>query len=57
MYINRALALLLILLYAFAPPIQNWILTGGTAWYRPFVAWAVAIAVIYWAQSRGGHDL
>lgn len=54
MYINRALALLMIMLYVFAPPIQEWVLTGGTAWYRPFIVWAVAIALVYWAQ-RGGR--
>lgn len=57
MYINPTLLLLLALIFVFAPAIQEWVLTGGTAWYRPYLIWMVAIVFIYWSQrGKSGNE-
>ncbi len=58
MYINPTLLLLLALIFVFSPTIQEWVLTGGTAWYRPFLIWMIAIVFIYWSQrGKSGNEL
>lgn len=52
MYIHRALMLLLLMLYVFTPAIQEWVLSGGVEWYRPFLIWVVTIGVAYWWQRN-----
>lgn len=55
MYINPTLLLLLALMFVFAPTIQEWVLSGGTAWYRPYLIWILMICFIFWSQ-RGRSD-
>ena len=58
MYINPTLLLLLALTFVFAPAIQEWVLSGGTAWYRPYLIWIGVIAFIYWSQrGRPANEL
>lgn len=52
MYLHPALLLLLLLMYAFTPAMQDWVLADGTAWYRPWLAWLLVIAVIAWMNRR-----
>lgn len=49
MFINPTLLLLLALMFVFAPSLQEWVLTGGTAWYRPWLVWAVLVLFIVWS--------
>ncbi len=57
MYIHRALLLLLLMMYVFTPSLQGWILAGGSAWYRPWLAWAVIIVLAFWATRRRPDDV
>ncbi len=50
MYINPTLLLLLALIFVFAPTIQDWVLNGGTAWYRPYVVWILLVVFTWWSQ-------
>jgi hypothetical protein len=52
MYINRAILLFFLLIFLFTPSFQAWILHDGTAWYRPWVAWAGVIALSAWVNYR-----
>lgn len=57
MYINPTLLLLLALTFVFAPALQEWVLTGGVAWYRPYLAWIGMIVFIYWSQrGKSGNE-
>ena len=58
MFINPTLLLLLALTFIFAPSLQEWVLTGGTAWYRPFLVWFGLVLFIVWGQRiRSGKRL
>ncbi|MEP5763394.1 MAG: hypothetical protein ABJ308_02320 [Halieaceae bacterium] len=58
MYINRTLLLLLALALVFIPSAQEWVTSGGTAWYRPYLVWVVIVAAAWWIQRTSlGDDL
>ena len=42
----------MLVIFVFAPSIQEWVTQGGTAWYRPYQLWLLGIIFIYWAQRR-----
>ncbi|HUH38923.1 MAG TPA: hypothetical protein VL027_13350 [Spongiibacteraceae bacterium] len=46
MYINPTLSLLLALIFVFSPTIQEWVMSGGSSWYRPYLAWLALIVFI-----------
>jgi hypothetical protein len=52
MYVHRALLLIFLVLYIFTPSIQAWIVEGGSAWYRPYIAWSCVILFVYLVQRR-----
>ena len=56
MYINPTLLLLLALIFVFAPTLQEWVLSGGSAWYRPYLVWIGLIIFIYWSQRGKAGD-
>ena len=56
MYINRTLLLLLAIAIVFIPSAQEWVSSGGSAWYRPFLIWAVIVAAAYWNQRKSYSD-
>jgi hypothetical protein len=56
MYINPTLLLLLALTFVFAPTLQEWVLSGDSAWYRPYLVWIALIAFIYWSQRGKAGD-
>lgn len=56
MFINPTLLLLLALSFVFAPSLQEWVLTGGSAWYRPYLVWLGIVLFIVWSQrGRSGN--
>ncbi len=58
MYINRTLLLLLAIAVVFVPTALEWVTSGGTAWYRPYLIWLVIIAMAWWNQRNSyGDDL
>ena len=40
----------------FIPSAQEWVISGGTAWYRPYLIWAVIVAVAWWNQRKSYSD-
>lgn len=57
MYINPTLLLLLALTFVFSPALQEWVLSGGSAWYRPYLVWLGMLLFIYWGQrGRSDHE-
>lgn len=51
MFIPKSVILLLLLIFIFSPAIENWININQAAWYRPFIAWALIILVVYRSQK------
>ena len=43
MRISPTLLLLLLLITVFSPSIQTWVISGGSAWYRPYIIWLLII--------------
>lgn len=56
MQIHAALIFLLSLLFVFAPLAEMWVMDSDTAWYRPFLLWALVIALVYFAQGGSEDD-
>lgn len=56
MFLNPTLLLLLGLTFVFAPSLQEWVLSGGDNWYRPYFVWLALIAFIYWSQRGKARD-
>lgn len=52
MYIHRGLLLVFLVMFVFAPAIQDWISNNQSAWYRPYIAWAFLIALAYRSQRK-----
>jgi hypothetical protein len=55
-YINRTLLLLMAFAIIFIPSAQEWVLGGGTAWYRPFLVWGLMILLVWWNQRKSYSD-
>lgn len=56
MYLNPTLLLLFGLMFVFSPSLQDWVLNGNEAWYRPYIVWLALIAFIYWIQRGKVRD-
>ena len=56
MYINRSLLLLLAIAAVFIPSAQEWTTSGGAAWYRPYLVWALVVLVAWWNQRKSYSD-
>jgi hypothetical protein len=52
MYINRGLILIFLIIFIFAPVIQDWFGNNLSAWYRPYLAWFFVITLTYWVQRK-----
>jgi cytochrome c-type biogenesis protein CcmH/NrfF len=52
MRISPPLLLLMLVTFIFSPSIQEWITSGGAAWYRPYLLWVIAIIVVFWSVRR-----
>jgi len=49
-YIHRSTILIILTLLLMAPILRDWILSGGTEWYRFFLAWLFVIVLVAWNQ-------
>lgn len=57
MYINRALLLIILMFFLLSPQLEQWILDGGSQWYRPFLAWfGVILLVIVGQRLRDRNE-
>jgi hypothetical protein len=56
MNINRILLLVLLILYLLAPVMGDWIVAGGSQWYRPHLLWLGVILTVAAAMYRGSFD-
>jgi hypothetical protein len=56
MHINPTLLLLMAAIFVFSPTIQQWITSGGTAWYRPYIVWSLVILYVYMSQRGKKPD-
>lgn len=56
MRISPPLLLLVLLIFIFTPAIHSWIITGGSAWYRPYIIWFLIISFVFWSQRRHSPD-
>ena len=52
MYISRAVLLLILVVYVFAPTAFSWMINPGGAWYRPYLIWAAIVTVSFVLQLR-----
>ncbi|WP_339339945.1 hypothetical protein [uncultured Oceanicoccus sp.] len=52
MHIRPSLLLLLLVIFVFAPSIQEWVAQGGSVWYRPYLLWLVTIVIVWWTIHR-----
>jgi len=44
--------------YVLSPAIARWWIEAGAAWYRPYLIWAILIALSYWiTKSRDLDEL
>lgn len=49
---QRLIILLLLGAYVFSPTILTWMLNSEGPWYRPFIVWAIVIAIAFITQGR-----
>lgn len=56
MYINRSLLMVLAVALVFSPSALEWVNTGGTAWYRPYLLWSLLVLLGYWIQHQRSRD-
>ena len=56
MYINRTLLMVLAIAVVFLPSAQEWVTTGGAAWYRPYLLWILIVVLGYWNQRKRFRD-
>ena len=56
MYINRILLIVLAVALEFFPSAMEWATTSGTAWYRPYLLWAMLVILGYWIQRERFRD-
>jgi len=48
---QRPLLLLILVVYIFSPTLLSWVMQPGSAWYRPFIIWALVIVVAFVLQQ------
>ena len=53
MPVRHTLLVMIFFLFFFAPGLENWMRSGASEWYRPFVAWAILIALVFIGQKLG----
>lgn len=54
MYINRTLALGIALVLVALPVLTDWLTSDYSAWYRPYIIWAVII-IFSWLGHRSRY--
>ncbi len=57
MLIQSSLILLFAVFFLFTPSLEQWLLNGGIAWYRPHLIWlGVVIFVFISQQDAARHE-
>ncbi len=56
MFIPRSIILLLLIILIFSPAIESWVSVNQAAWYRPFIAWAFIILIVYRSQKVAANN-
>jgi hypothetical protein len=56
MYLNRILLLVLVILYALAPVMADWVSSDATRWYRPQLLWLLVILAVSITMYRDPRD-
>lgn len=58
MYIDRLILLFVAGAFLLSPIVIDWWSADGSAWYRPFLIWALLILLALWiARSRDLNEL
>ena len=58
MYIDRLILLFVAGAFLLSPIVVGWWGANGSAWYRPFLIWALLILLALWiARSRDLNEL
>lgn len=52
MYINRSLMMVLALALVVFPAALHWATADSSAWYRPYLLWAVMVLLSYSLHSK-----
>jgi hypothetical protein len=52
MYVYRLVFLLILAIYLFSPVIMEWWIGPQSAWYRPYLIWAIIIAIAFWLERK-----
>ena len=53
MPVRHALLFIIFFLFFFAPGLEQWMRSGGSQWYRPFIVWFLIIALAFICQKLG----
>lgn len=56
MYLNRAMLLILVLMYVLSPILAAWIGESGANWYRPQLLWLLVILIVALATVRDAKN-
>lgn len=56
MHIHSSLILLVALFFVFTPTLEQWLLDGSAAWYRPQLVWLAVIVFVYLSQRGRRQD-
>ena len=47
MLVPRSIILLIMIILIFSPAIEQWVSNNQAAWYRPYIAWAMIIFLVF----------
>jgi hypothetical protein len=50
MYISRAIMLLILAAYVFAPTVFSWMIDPSGAWFRPYIIWSAIVLATFLLQ-------
>lgn len=56
MHIHPSLILLLTVFFLFTPSLEQWLLNGSIAWYRPHLIWLAVVIFVYINQQDASRD-
>lgn len=56
MPIHSSLILLFTVFFLFTPSLEQWLLNGSIAWYRPHLIWLGVVLFVYFNQQDASRD-
>ncbi len=56
MPIHSSLILLFSVFFLFTPSLEQWLLNGSIAWYRPHLIWLGVVIFVYISQQDAPQD-